>query len=292
MKYYSYSVSFCVVLLSGMMHAKNLWVENKTDDLLNLVVSKGGSEVTLPLFAGKLQVLEEPEKLTTLYVEPTGIFSRGFWGGKTNLAAQAKGELEKVSQDDLALTIEPSSLLWLKTSFKPQRLELLQPSSRVIRYFPQVVRVIQAKEKIVPYDFFDLQDQAPREAVDMAYTSQVLYLQSLLESALSKSESQTNYYRQLLTFVNAAYEGIKNPQSQELNTLLAEQRAAAYKRLNEMDTEEDKARAVRIARMREIVKEQGYSFDDKDNTVCEAEASCELPSRRGRRSGADKPPRQ
>ena len=265
MKYYSYGVSLCVIV-SVMMHAKNLWIENKTDDLLNLVVSKGDSEVILPLFAGKLQVLEEPEKLTTLYVEPTGMFARGFLRGKNNLAAQAKSELEKATQD-LSLIIEPSSLISLKTSFKPHKLELLQPSLSVIRYFPQVVRVIQEREKISPYDFFGLQDKAPREAVDMAYTSHALSLKSLLEAA--RDNEAVNYYRELLAFVNAAYDAIIHPGSQELATLLANKRAAARLRLMHAELEEDKERAERIAGMRKIIAEMGlpaYSESSETGT--------------------------
>ena len=265
---YLNALSLCVLMLSGMLFAKqNLWVENTTQNRVNLVFSTEGSQsVTLPVFAGKKQVIIDLENLTELYLESTGLI--GVLSRKHNLVDELNAALRSHPSQDMSLTIGPSSwadLTPFTSSFKVYTQELLEHSTAVMRYFPEVVLAIEEKRELKPQYFLGLRENASREELKRSYQSQGLYLKSLLESKLPKTSAQTEYYEKALMFVQAAYNGIIGGNTEPLQDLITAEReskrAALLRRLfsGEID-EEERARNVRIAQMRALVKDIDYSY--------------------------------
>ena len=265
---YLNALSLCTLMLSSMMFAEqNLWVENTTQNRINLIFSTEGSQtVTLPVFPGKKQVIIDPENLTTLYLEPTGLVS--VISRKHNLIDELKAALRSHPFQDISLMTEPSSRIDLSpfmSSFKIYTQELLEPSTAVMRYFPEVVLALQEKRELKPQYFLGLRENASKEELKRAYLSQSVYLKSLLDSTLSKTAAQIEYYEKALLFVQAAYNSIIGGTSRPLQDLITAEReskrsALLRKLFSDEFDEEERARKERIDRIKSFIKDYDFSY--------------------------------
>ncbi len=152
-----------------------------------------------------------------------------------------------------------------------------------MRYFPEVVLALQEKRELKPQYFLGLRENASREDLKRAYQSQSVYLKSLLDSTLPKTAAQIEYYEKALLFFQAAYNSMIGGDFRPLQYLITAEReskrSALLRKLFsfEMD-EEERARKVRIAQMRALIKDSDFSHFSVEPG---AEALCSFTSSSG-----------
>jgi hypothetical protein len=256
----NYAYTLALIVSTSVCASQNLWIENTTSSKVNLAFSVNGAPlVKLPVFAGKKQVIVDPENITALYLERTGWSS--IVSTKENLADELKLALRKHSARDVSLKVE-----LFGSSFAVYIPALFEPLTSVLGYFPEVVQAIREQRRLWPEYFLGLREDASKEQIERSYQGQSVYLKSLIEGDLPKSAMQTAYYVRILLFVQAAYNSIRDGDEAPLRDLLIDERGAIRAR---QEAEEEEASQKRILRMRELAKELGFTYDPNEPELAE-----------------------